>query len=90
MATQVSSSSSEDEGVLGGAGNVQISRKFSVADYSDVLSPSGILAAAPREAAPSSVLSHEILRKLFAFLWPTLQVKTNPFKAICYSETFFY
>jgi hypothetical protein len=40
MATQVSSSS-EDEGPVGGAGNMQISRKFSVADYTDLLSQSG-------------------------------------------------
>ena len=61
MATQVTSSSSEDEGAVGGSGNVQISRKFSVADYSDLLNPSGALATTSRgEAAPSSVLSHYV------------------------------
>lgn len=53
-------SSSEDEGPLGGAGNVQISRKFSVADYSDLLQQSGAPTSALREAAPSSVLSQNI------------------------------
>ena len=56
MATQVSSSS-EDEGPVGGAGNMQISRKFSVADYSDLLTQSGSLVGQSGHAPSSSDLA---------------------------------
>ena len=58
MAASVSSaSSSEDEGPVGGAGNLQISRKFSVADYTDLLNQSGSLAGQSSQAGSTGGLA---------------------------------
>ena len=48
------SSSSEDEQPYGAAGNLQFQRKFSVADYSDILNQSGTPAVRSTAAAASS------------------------------------
>ena len=48
------SSGSDDDAQCGTAGNVQFHRKFSVADYSDLLSGMPATASKSDQAAPSS------------------------------------